>query len=444
MAAALALGLAIPTPADRTPLKPGFNLFSPEQDIEVGRQVSGDADRQLPMLHNARVDNYLNKLGQRLAAHAPGNKYPYQYRCVNSAVVNAFALPGGFIYIDRGVIETADDEAQLASVLAHETAHIALRHGTSQASKTYLAEVPLYVLGGALGGTAFGGILAQLGANFALNSVFLEYSRLDESEADILGTQILYDSGYDPRAMAQFFEKIEAEEKGHNIEFFESHPNPENRVARVREEIKKLGGAPLHARTDSPEFREIKAYLHALPFPSGARRGREGVIRRPASPSPRSRHFENGVVRLDYPENWQAYGQGRSFSLAPDGGTMYDPRGNPSVAYGVIVDLYEPSKTLSGSVSLETATDQLIEKLRASNFEMNVTRHPAHMRLAGGPALSTYLASASPIGGHETDWLITTLGPDRLFYLICVAPEGDFDTYSPAFERLVDSIRFVK
>src|SRR6202047_1550247 len=143
------------------------------------------------MLNDPRVDDYLNSVGKKLATHAPGFKYPYQYKCVNDAAVNAFALPGGYIYINRGAIEAADTEAQLAAVMAHETSHVALRHGTNQASKASAAQLPLGILGALLGSNSTGAALAQLGAGFTLNSLLLKYSRTDESQADIMGTQIL-------------------------------------------------------------------------------------------------------------------------------------------------------------------------------------------------------------------------------------------------------------
>src|SRR5215472_6903888 len=207
--------------ADRTPLKPGVNLFTPEQDIQLGKQNAQQAEKQIQMLNDPKVDGYLDRLGKKLAAHAPGYKYPFQYKCVNDTAINAFALPGGYIYINRGAIEAADTEAQLAGVMAHETSHVALRHGTNQATKAQLTSVPFAILGGMVGGDSIGGLLTQLAANFSLNSILLKYSRTDESEADVMGTQILYDSGYDPRAMGQFFEKLNGISKGNlPVEFF--------------------------------------------------------------------------------------------------------------------------------------------------------------------------------------------------------------------------------
>jgi predicted Zn-dependent protease len=272
--AALALALSVPfvamvmAKADRTVLKPGWNMFSPQQDVEVGEQVSPDAERQLRMLNNSRVDTYVNDLGRRLAAKATGEKYPYRFKVVNDRAINAFALPGGPIYVNRGVIEAAANEAQLAGVIAHEAAHVALRHGTNQASKASAAQLPLAILGGMIGSDSTKAALAQLGATFAVNSVLLKYSRTAESQADILGTQILFDTGYDPRAMAQFFEVIEAQQRDKGqVEFFSNHPSPDNRIERVNQEVTALGGVPRDVTTNSRAFDDIKRYVQTLAGP---------------------------------------------------------------------------------------------------------------------------------------------------------------------------------
>src|SRR3990170_2051809 len=152
--------------------------------------------------------------------------------------------------------------------MAHETAHVALRHGTNQASKASVAQMPLAILGGILGSNSVGAVLAQLGAGFALNSILLKYSRTAESQADIMGSQILYDSGYDARAMAQFFEKIQAQDQGGQpVEFFSNHPNPGNRIQSVNQEIDKLGGAQRGYNTNSRDFNDTKRYVRSLPAP---------------------------------------------------------------------------------------------------------------------------------------------------------------------------------
>ena len=243
--------------AQRTRLKPGMNFFSPQEDVELGRQVSQDAEKKIVMLNNRRVDDYLDRLGKRLAAVAPGEKYPYQFKCVNDASINAFALPGGFLYVNRGTIEAADNEAELAGVIGHEIGHVALRHGTNQASKSYLAQAPLAILGTFMGNNSVAAILAQVGTSFAASSILLKYSRDDERQSDLMGAQILYDASYDPRYVAQFFEKLDS--KGRGSDFFSSHPNPDNRIQNINTEIRRLGSIPDNAVNDTtriPEYQE--------------------------------------------------------------------------------------------------------------------------------------------------------------------------------------------
>src|SRR5215831_16949580 len=249
---------------NRTKLKPGWNLFSTQQDIDMGRQVSREAERQLQILHDRQATAYIDSLGRQLAAHAPGPKYPFQFKIVNDKAINAFALPGGFVYVNRGAIEAADNEAQIAGVIAHEIGHVVLRHGTHQISRAYVAQAPLAVLGGVLGAGSMGSILGQLGVGFGLNSLFLKYSRDAESQADLMGTQILHDSGYDPKAMVNFFEKLQAQSKEKTSQFFSDHPVPENRISNVQKEIEKLGGAPANALTDSPDYQTAKTRIAAV------------------------------------------------------------------------------------------------------------------------------------------------------------------------------------
>jgi beta-barrel assembly-enhancing protease len=433
--------------ADRTPLKPGVNLFTPEQDIQLGKQNAQEAEKQLQMLNDPKVDDYLNRLGHKLAAKAPGYKYPFQYKCVNDMAINAFALPGGYIYINRGAIEAADTEAQLAGVMAHETSHVALRHGTNQATKAQLTSVPFAILGGMVGGDSAAGLLAQLATSFSLNSILLKYSRTDESQADILGTQILYDSGYDPRAMAQFFEKLNAERKGKQpAQFFSDHPNPGNRAERVDEEVDKLGGTPAHYESDSPEFHEIKKYVHSLPPPPKAPPAAtsSASVGKPELPSTHTNQFQNDVLELRYPENWKTNTSGSTFSLAPQGGVVQDSSGQPAMAYGVIFNSFQPQGDSENRVTIEDATNQLVASLKKSNPKMQEVGSRKNMKVGDAAALSAYFTNGSPVGGNEKDWLVTIERPEGLLFFICVAPENDFDNFDAAFQDVINSVRFRK
>jgi predicted Zn-dependent protease len=256
---------ATPSQAQRTRLVPSFDLFSSDQDVQMGHESSQEVENELPMCKDPQVDAYLNGLGHKLAALAPGAKYPYQFKCVNDGEVNAFALPGGYLYVNRGTIELVANEAQLAGVMGHEISHVALRHSTAQLTKDAGLELIFVLASGLFGNNSAGGMLAQLGLRGGMGLLALRFSRADESQADILGTQILYDSGYDPRAMAQFFEKLEADSKNHPIQFLSDHPNPDNRAERVMEEVKLLGGTAGNYKTDSADFAKIKVEVHKLP-----------------------------------------------------------------------------------------------------------------------------------------------------------------------------------
>jgi beta-barrel assembly-enhancing protease len=563
LVAALSLLLAPVAWADaRTQLKPGWNMFSPQQDTEVGLQASKDAEHQVSMMNDSRVDNYLNNLGHRLSAHAPGYQFQYTYKGVNDPAINAFALPGGHVYINRGTIEAADNEVQLAAVMAHETSHVALRHGTNQASKASAAQLPLGILGALLGTNSTGAALAQLGAGFTLNSLLLKYSRTDESEADIMGTQILYDSGYDPRGMGQFLEKIQALDQGnHRVAFFSDHPSPDRRVERVAEEVANLGGAPSGYKSNSREFDDIKRYIQSMPGPpsqggqlQGSGNGGQGGTSRlqiltasygaqnrfvdvrqllqsrvqndrldfqltnasmggdpisnaaktlqinyqwagraydvaarenqrvsiptqqqqnetgarngtqPDWPSGRFKSFQNSILYIDYPDNWQASGQGDAASIAPRGGLVDDGNGNQALAYGVIVNIYQPhvdsyGQQLQGrdygqgsgqnsaqgaTTALEQATDQLVAEFRLSNRNMRVIRYHEGIGVNGENALSTYLSNDSPIpgGSRETDWLITLPRSDGLLvFIVFTAPERAFQGYESTFQQMLRSVR---
>jgi predicted Zn-dependent protease len=222
-----------------------INLFSTEQDVRMGQQAAVQAERQLPMLRDGTVHNYVNAVVRRLAAGAPGPRFPYQAKVVNAADINAFALPGGYIYVHRGLIDAARNESELAAVIAHEMAHVAERHGTEQVTKAYGAQAGVSLLAQVLGGRDKRlGIGEQLIGSLGVNALFMKFSRDAENEADRVGLQMLARAGYDPMAMASFFELLQAQQRRNpsSVEqFFSSHPSPANRAAKVRAEAQGLG-----------------------------------------------------------------------------------------------------------------------------------------------------------------------------------------------------------
>jgi predicted Zn-dependent protease len=254
---------------ERLNFRPGFNLFSLSQDVEVGRQVSQDVNKQLPLIRDSQVTDYVSNLGKRLSRIAPNQsgeaKYTWTFNVVNSPEINAFALPGGFIYVNRGAIEAAQNEAQIAGVLAHEEGHVVMRHGTHQASEMMLAQAPLSILAGLLGqSSSLASQLTQIGLVFGVNSILLRNSRSAESQADEVGTYILYQAGYNPYGIAQFFGIIQQKYPQRTIQFFSDHPNPGNRIRNVDDEIPKLGPKK-DWKTDSPEFQAAKKRLQSMP-----------------------------------------------------------------------------------------------------------------------------------------------------------------------------------
>jgi predicted Zn-dependent protease len=235
-AAMLAMVLVIaPLSATAQSHRSGFNIFSPQQDYEIGRRSALAANRQLRTHSDARV----TRIGRRLAAYAPGARFPYEFRVVGDSSINAFALPGGFVYVNKGALAAARSEDEIAAVIAHEIAHVSLRHGTNQASKAYLAQAGLGLISGLLGGRGGGGLGQAMGliGGFGLNTLFLKHSRTAEQQADSLGMQMLRRAGYNPRGMISFLQTIQRHAGGRAVEFLSSHPNPANRIARLEREL---------------------------------------------------------------------------------------------------------------------------------------------------------------------------------------------------------------
>ncbi len=444
MAVALAACQAL---AVRTQVKPGFNLFSKQQEIQLGREVAAEANKKLTLVRDPQLEGYVRQLGLRLARYSPAPDYPYSFQVVKEKSINAFALPGGPVYLHTGTIAAADNEAQLAGVMAHEIAHVALRHATNNASRAMLAQMPLAILGGAIGSGSVVGQLAQLGISFGVNSVFLKYSRDAERQADIVGAQIMYDAGYDPEEMARFFEKLQRTERSRSIEFLSDHPNPGNRIELVRSEVQKLGPQKYQLESGSGFQQAGQAAQRlsqqvAAPAPADFGHESAGQHQHPAYPSRNLRVFDGGSYRISYPDNWNVYGQETSaVTIAPREGIVQS--GNTTgLAYGAMVSLYEPD--LGGAqAGLEEATTQLVDQLQRSNPGLRSLNRRQRIQLDNRPAVSLTLLGRSPVRGeNEMDWLVTALRPDgTLWYVVFVAPERDFSSLRPVFLQMLDSVR---
>src|SRR5256886_5771899 len=211
------------------------NKYKTQDDVRLGRQAAGEAEQQFPLLRDTEVTAYVERVGQRLVASIPPEfqhpEFRYYFKIVNASDINAFALPGGPMYVNRGMIEAARTEGEMAGVMAHELSHVALRHGTAQATKAQKYSLLAGVLG--IGGTILGGpALGQLAAA-PVGVYFLKFSREYETEADVLGAQIMARAGYDPHDLANMFQTIERTSGGGGGGFLSDHPGPANRYARI-------------------------------------------------------------------------------------------------------------------------------------------------------------------------------------------------------------------
>jgi predicted Zn-dependent protease len=222
-----------------TQFRPGFNLFSKQQDVQLGQESAAQVRKQMPVINDPTLTRYVNEVGKRLAKsqEAQASGFPFSFEVVADPSINAFALPGGPMFINTGLLRAVDNEAQLAGVMGHEMSHVILRHGTNQASKAQLIQLPA-ILGSAVAGNSMLGQLTQLGIGLGANSVLLKFSRGAETQADLMGSHLMAEAGYDPVQMAKFFEKLNTGQQA--PEFLSDHPNPGNREKAIQQEASRL------------------------------------------------------------------------------------------------------------------------------------------------------------------------------------------------------------
>lgn len=449
--------VAPPGSKSQPKFKPGVNFFSPEQDIEMGRQSAEQIIRETPMLDDPQISSYISQLGAKLAAKAAGEKFPYNFRTVATREINAFALPGGYLFVNAGVIAAARNEGELAGVMAHEIAHSALRHGTSQASKQRIAQMGLGILGTlASGGEQgdLGGAVSAIGG-LGANLLFLKNGRTAEKQADLEGARIIAEAGYDPRDMANFFKTLQAEGGQRTPEMLSDHPDPGNRIEYILAEIPNLPVAanPIHT---SPEFEQVKARLTGrapqLSATSQLRRiGKDpahlelGV--RPPRPAGQFNGFqsEDGSFALQVPANWDTLRVNQSnYIFAPKGAYGKMPnQGEESmmVTHGIFVGAMEVRQG-----DLASATRAFIQRQLETNADFQQLGQMKETTLAGQQALAAAVAGPSAINGvAEVDVTYTTVTADgRMFYIITIAPEDEAEVYKAAFQQILRSLRLAR
>ena len=467
----LALSLTAGVADAQTKIKSGWNLFSPQDDVQIGQQSAVEADRQLPILRDSSVDAYVNRIGQRLAANAGGPQFQYRFRVVNASDINAFALPGGYVYVNRGILDNARNEGEVAGVMAHEIAHVALRHGTHQASKAYAAQAGLQILGGLLGGK-IGGNTAQIlntVGGIGLNALFLKYSRDLETQADIRGAQIIAASGYTPADMVSFFRTLENVDKSKKTSWLSDHPAPPDRIARLEKE-RQLLKEPATPTQNTAQLAEIKSDLRRYgnaptlgQIAQGTASTSQGNPPMTSSTSGtisveapsrtwRTYRDSSGLFSVNYPSNWQVYrGNNSGVTIAPQGG-IGNVGNNTEIVYGLMIDHYAPFgntdgsylQQQQGSTSLRSATEDLLQQVQRNSPHLAVIRGSAQQfNLDGRTAMAASLRGRNPnTGMDERVTVVTRQLPDaHLIYMVFVTPEREASSYASVLNSVVQSIQ---
>lgn len=431
------------------PARPNF--FSLEQEVQIGQQEGAKVDQTMPLVTDPELNRYIQNLGAKLVAKAPGPKYPYTFKIVNQSEINAFAIPGGPIHINLGTIQATDNEAELAGVMAHEMSHVIMRHSTHMASQQMMYQAPLSILGGMLG-SGMSGQLAQMGIGFLANSVFLRYSREAEKQADLTGAGIMHDAGFNPQAMVDFFRKLEEQGGRRGSQFLSDHPNPGNRIQYVSEEVKTL--PPMSYSQDSAEFRNIKRKVSGMKgFTAqqiadqqkrgGAGQGNQTSSPSGIAPSGQFKILNHSAYTVSYPDNWQVFGDANSeVTIAPQSGMSQN-----AIAYGVIISGFQPENRGNNN-QLDDATQQLLDQLHQSNPDLRRAGNVENITINGANAKSLIMSGPSPLVDsnnralRERDWLVATLRQDgTLLYMVFIAPQNDFKQLQPTFDQMVRSFR---
>lgn len=449
----LVITLTATTVAAQTKVTPPKNKYTPEQDVQIGREAAAEVRQQYPLINDNQVENYLERLGDRLVEAAPRELnnpvFEYSFTPVNLKDINAFALPGGPMFVNRGMIEAAQTEGEVAGVMAHELAHVLLRHGTANASKQQGAQIGAIagMIAGAIVGGGWGNVIAQ-GSQFGLGTWLMKYSREYEKQADLVGAQIMARAGYDPRDLAHMFETIQKQGGNGGPEWLSSHPNPGNRTQYITQEAAQLRIGP---RPNDSGFTQVRTKLAQMgPARSMAELERSGGSGGGAStgsvgrigeavpaPSRQYRTVQGGqLFTVSVPTNWQAVTSNNSIKYVPMN-AYGEYQGQATLTHGVELGVARAS-----SRNLDQATQTLIDSFIRGNDGMRLGGREQNSRLAGRQSIVTPLEGRSALGGVErVDVHTTLLSNGDLFYVLTVVPEREAGTYGQAFNRVLQTVR---
>lgn len=431
------------------------NKYKVEEDIKLGRDAAVQVEQQFPLLSDREAVDYVQRIGSRLVNAIPRQfnepAFNYRFQIVNASDLNAFALPGGPMYVNRGMIEKARNEGEMAGVMAHEISHVALRHATAQATKQSSAKNTLGMLGMIIGGAILGG---QTGAQLGMLGAaawMTKYSREYETQSDILGAQIMANAGYDPRDLANVFRTIAEEGKGRGgPEWLSSHPDPGNRFEKINREAQYLTIRNV-PNNDPRAFGRIQERLRSMPpartmteierdYKAGQGQGGQNPTasgrysNNVQFPSTRVRTYSGlNWLRVNVPTNWRDFPSGDSVMFAPDGAF-----GDQGITHGAMFGIYRGQ-----TQRLENDTEEYVRGILQANSFLRQRDQFSRTTVAGRQGATTTLAGRSPITGRtEVVYIHTTmLRNGELFYVASVAPEDQLSRYQNTFRNMLNSIR---
>lgn len=437
--------------AQQTQIVAPKNKYKVSDDIKLGAEAAREVEKQFPLINDSEAQAYIERVGSRLVASIPRQfnepAFNYRFKWVNASDINAFALPGGPMYINRGMIEAAKNEGEMAGVMAHEISHVALRHATAQATKQSSAKNTLGTIGLILGGAILGGQAGAQAGAMAAAVWQAKYSREYESQADMLGAKIMADAGYDPRDLANMFRTIEQQGGGGGPEWMSSHPNPGNRFEAINREAQylRVSGNPIKITRD---FERTQAKFRALPpartmaeiTKSGSGQPTENPTasgkysNNVPNPSTRLRAY-SGVewLRISVPSNWQDFSGQDGAQFAPQGAF-----GDQGITHGVMVGVYQGQ----GS-SLRSKSQAYVDETLQGNSYLRQNGSLVSRNLGGRNGYTTQMSGRSPVTGRtEVVTVYTTqLRNGQLFYLVTVVPSDESYNYNNAFRNILNSVQ---
>jgi Zn-dependent protease with chaperone function len=444
---------------------PGKTSLTREQQVQLGQQASVEVYKQMPVLPDSNpVTQYVQQLGKKLEAVIPPDRsWPYHFHVVPQKEINAFAIPGGPIFINIGTIQAADDEAQLAGVMAHEMSHVYMQHSAKQMAKAQWTGLLAGIAGAIMPQSGLGS-LARMGIQFGAGTVMMKYSRGDEAQADAVGAIIMYKAGYNPKAMADFFTTLEKKYGNGGPQFLSDHPNPGNREAAIQKEIRNWprksylasGNAFAPAKQTA---QGIKSYS-GQEIAQGAKQGVWAQQNRKSGAVPAGANLTGGEIsnvslqqvrpsgtfkyaRLEgfsvaYPDNWRTGGDASSFLIGPPDGVAQS-----GIAYGVIIT---GVANASGD-SLDQVTQQVVQNIERNNPGTRASGEISPVQAGGVEGRSVYLSGRSPVQQNgepiaERDWVVVFPRPQGgMISLVFVAPERDFEQLQPTYRHMLDSLQ---